>query len=168
MGPGQYPRYTRAPFGEEAVGSPQSTHHRAPQAQPMSQRQHPTRDESLAKKGGHSSGFFASTLNRSVHTSFYAGLRETTCCVPFVFDPCIDSMHHSTPCDAYRKRVLTPWPQTKRSQQDLFFVGPSHLLQGIHDKTRKKQIVKQQGWCSLPTRRRYNPHSDLSSQVSLA
>ena len=32
MGPGQYPQYTRAPFGEEAVGSSQYDHHRAPQA----------------------------------------------------------------------------------------------------------------------------------------
>ena len=44
VGSGQYPHYTRAPFAEEAVGSSQYKHHRAPQAQPMSPRQHPTRD----------------------------------------------------------------------------------------------------------------------------
>ena len=49
VGPGQYPQYTRAPFGEEAVGSSQSKHFRAPQVQPMSPRQHPTRDESIAR-----------------------------------------------------------------------------------------------------------------------
>ena len=46
VGPGQYPQYTRAPFGEEPVGSSQNRHHRAPQ---MSPRQHPTRGESLAQ-----------------------------------------------------------------------------------------------------------------------
>ena len=47
-GPSQHPLYTRAPFREEAVGSSESKHHRAPQAQPMIPQQHPTRDESLA------------------------------------------------------------------------------------------------------------------------
>ena len=77
LGPGQHPRCTRAPFGEEAVGSPQSTHHRAPQAQPMSQRQHPTRDESLAKI----LGIYPSSAGRFTHL-FYAGLHDTIGCVP--------------------------------------------------------------------------------------
>ena len=42
VGPGQYPQYTRAWSAREAVGSLQSKHHRAPQTQPMSPRQHPT------------------------------------------------------------------------------------------------------------------------------
>ena len=36
MGPGQYPQYTRAPFGEEAVGSSQTKHHSTPPAQHVS------------------------------------------------------------------------------------------------------------------------------------
>ena len=48
VGPCQYPQYTRVWSAREAVGSSQSKHHRAPQTQPMSRRQHPTGDESLA------------------------------------------------------------------------------------------------------------------------
>ena len=48
VGLGQYPQYTRALFGEEAVGSSQTKHHSTPPAQYMSPQQHPTSDGSLA------------------------------------------------------------------------------------------------------------------------
>ena len=48
VGPGQNPQCTRTWSAREAVGTSQSKSHRAPQAQPTSPRQRPTRDESLA------------------------------------------------------------------------------------------------------------------------
>ena len=78
VGPGQYPQYTRAPFGEEAVGSSQHMHHRAPQAQPMSPQQHPTRDESLAWERSHGVRDHGNGVTVNVDTGSGGARRQST------------------------------------------------------------------------------------------
>ena len=49
VGPGQYPQYTRAPFGEEAVGSSPHRDHRTPQ-ESQTRAQHKLRDVKVSAK----------------------------------------------------------------------------------------------------------------------